>query len=104
MTNNFCSISDINLDSLQLAFASANMPQTVCSNVAVISDNLLEEDGEMICLTLTSNDSDVMIGPHSVTCIVIMDTSSKYILMHYSDVLLSMCVYSCNCWIRYDII
>ena len=70
------SVSDISLESLQLTFSPANAPQSVCSSVTVINDALLEDDIEIICLSLTSGDSEVIIDPDS-TCITAVDTSCE---------------------------
>ena len=69
---------DLSIEDMQLTFPPVEGPQTICSDVTIASDDLLEDE-EMFCLTLTSIELNVIIQLNAaVTCIVIEDASSKY--------------------------
>ena len=65
--------SDISIKKSQLNFEPDGESQ--CTNVSVTSDGILE-DVESHCLTLESNDSSVIVGQSSVTCILVEDSDT----------------------------
>ena len=67
--------SDISIENKVLNFEPGKEFQLQCTNVSVTSDGILE-DVESHCLTLESNDSSVIVGQSSVTCIPVEDSDS----------------------------
>ena len=65
--------SDISIKKSQLNFEPDGKSQ--CTNVSVTSDGILE-GVESHCLTLESNDSSVIVGQSSVTCISVEDSDT----------------------------
>ena len=63
-------LADFNFTSEQLMFAAGQGPQTVCTTVNIIRDDVLEEE-EIHDISLSSNEIDVIIGAQSVTQLVI---------------------------------
>ena len=68
---------DLSIEDMQLTFPPTGGSQTICTNVTIASDDLLEDE-ETFCLTLSSFEPNVIIGLNAeVTCIVIEDANSK---------------------------
>ena len=60
-----------------LEFASSGEFQTMCVDVTVVDDNVLEDD-ESVCLTLSSLDPEIVVdGDTAITCVLITDINSK---------------------------
>ena len=60
-----------------LVFPPAGINQTQCTAVTIVSDATLENE-ETFCLSITSSDSDVIVGASSMTtCIAIDDNDSE---------------------------
>ena len=71
------SSSEFSIEDTQLIFPPVGGSQTICTDVAIASDDLLEAE-ESFCLTLTSLEPNVIIGLNAaVTCIAIEDASGK---------------------------
>ena len=66
---------DISIEKKLLNFEPGVEFQLQCTNVSVTSDGILE-DVESHCLTLESNDSSVIVGQSSVTCISVEDSDT----------------------------
>ena len=66
---------DISIENEVLNFEPGVEFQLQCTNVSVTSDGILE-DVESHCLTLESNDSSVIVGQSSVTCISVGDSDT----------------------------
>ena len=67
--------SDISIENKLLNFEPGEEVQLQCTNVSVTSDGILE-DVESHCLTLESNDSSIIVGQSSVTCISVGDSDT----------------------------
>ena len=60
-----------------LEFASSGEFQTMCVDVTVVDDNVLEDD-ESVCLTLSSLDPEIVVdGDAAITCVLITNINSK---------------------------
>ena len=60
-----------------LEFASSGEFQTMCVDVTVVDDNVLEDD-ENVCLTLSSLDPEIVVdGDAAITCVLITNINSK---------------------------
>ena len=70
--------ADFNISDVQLIFEAAQGPQTQCTSVSITRDSALE-DQEIHSVTLNTTDTDVNLGPQSVTQLVIANFDG----MHY---------------------
>ena len=71
--------ADFNISDVQLIFEAAQGPQTQCTNASITRDSVLE-DPEIHSVSLNSTDSDVNLGPQSVTRLFIANFDGMQLL------------------------
>ena len=71
-------VIDFNIENSTIVFPPTESNQTECTDVTIVSDELLERE-EIFCLNLSSSDPDVTIAVSLMTtCIMIADNNSEF--------------------------